>query len=304
MARNPWSRLIALFSLGTGLLTGCFPTQAPPPPPAQFAVAPGDVYGPMLAPPISIRLGQSVVTAHGPIGPTDRPQGLAAFWEGHALSLDPDQDKSRSLFFYVEGDDLARVTLQINDQPPILEPNPGVYLSGEFSMVRWAQDYSLKVTAENARGVSRTAAIRVQGEDARLEGTSAESLRVHMLRQGDSVEREVRGVGYRGKLLRHYWPSCNDACDLRTPGGALIAMISGPVDTLLLLLDQEFPFVAWRLSLWPSPNYVLVAIPVRGESQVDLAVLSKDGEIATGRWDKPGGAESDLAQVAGEGLDG
>ena len=99
--------------------------------------------------------------------------------------------------------------------------------------------------------------------------------------------RAVRGVGYQGKLYRHYWPKCQDNCDLTTPGGALVAMIAGPADTLLLLMDQQFPYIAWGLSYWPQPNYLIVAIPVHGESQVQLAAVSRAGELAMGRWDKP-----------------
>lgn len=279
---------LALAALTCVLAAACVPGQTPSPPAySLFELEPGEVYGPTVAPPIAIRLGQSVVTAHGPVGPTDRPEGPPAIWEGHALSLEPDRERNRTLFFFVEADDLRRVTLQLNGSPAIVEENPGVYLSGELSMVRWAQEYSLRVTAENRDGLSMSAAIYVDGEDARLEGARGEPLRMRMLRLGDSSLREVRGIGFRGKLYRHYWPACSGECDLTTPGGALAAMISGPADTLLLLFDRELPYIAWGLSYWPAPNYLIVAIPVRGESLVEIAALSRDGNLATGRWDKP-----------------
>lgn len=281
-------RLLACLALGCILAAACVPGK-PPSPPAYsvFELEPGETYGPTLAPPISIRLGQSVVTAHGPVGPTDRPEGPPAIWEGHALSLEPDRERNRTLFFFVEGDDLQSVTLQLNDHPVIVETNPGAYLSGEFSMVRWAQDYSLRVTAENRTGLTATAAIHVTGEDARLEGARSDPLRMRMVRLGESSLREVRGIGFRSKLYRHYWPHCSGECDLTTPGGALAAMISGPADTLLLLIDREFPYLAFGLSYWPAPNYLIVAIPVRQERLVEIAALSRDGDLAQGRWDKP-----------------
>lgn len=292
MARPRWARLVALFALGASLTTGCLPGQEPAPPKYSLIdLEPGQVYGPVIASPISIRLGQSVLTAHGPVGPTDREEGPVAIWEGHALSLDPDRERSRTIYFFVEAEQLRRVQLQLNDQPTIVEENPGAYLSGEFTMVRWAQDYSLKVTAENTEGIVSTATIHISGEDARLEGILAEPMRMRMLRLGDSISRDVRGVGYRGKLYRHDWPACVIECDLTTPGGALVAMISGPADTLLLLMDQ-YPYIAWGLSYWPKPHYMIVAIPVRGESAVEIAALSRDGDLATGRWDKPGMAEA------------
>ena len=288
-ARHGWGRLGATLLIATLVLGGCLPRQAPPAPYALFAVADGDVYGPSIAPPISIRLGQSILTAHGPVGPEDRPEGLAAMWEGHAFSLNPDREANRTLFFYVEAENLKQVSLQINGQTEIVERDPGVFVSGEFSMVRWAQDYSLKVTAENAEGDVRRAAIYVQGEDARFEGTTGEPLRMRMLRMGETVERPVRGTGYQGKIYRHPWPVCTEDCDLSTPGGALTAVISGPTDALFLVLDQIYPFVAWGLSYWPSPHYLIVAIPIGGESRVDLAALTRDGSVAMGRWDKPPG---------------
>jgi hypothetical protein len=272
--------------LATVVVAACTAPEQPADKYRLIDMPPGQVYGPVLASPISIRLGQSVLTAHGPVGPSDRPQGPPAIWEGHALSLDPDRDRSRTLYFYVEAESLKQVSLQVNDQPAIIETNPGAYLSGEFTMVRWAQDYSLKVTAENMDGITSTAAIHVNGEDAHVEVAQAEPLRMRMLRLGDSTPREVRGVGFRGKLHRHAWPECTSECDLTTPGGALVAMISGPADTLLLLMDED-PYIAWGLSYWPSPNYMIVAIPVRGESQVEIAALSRDGDLARGRWDRP-----------------
>ncbi len=267
------------------LLAGCIPGGEPSAPKyALMDLEPGQVYGPVLASPISIRLGQSVLTAHGFVGPNDRPEGPAAIWEGHALSLDPDRERSRTLYFFVEADQLRRVSLQLNEQAPITEENPGAYLSGELTLVRWAQNYSLKVTAENTDGVTASAAIYVSGEDARVEGAQGEPLRMRMLRLGDSIQRDVRGVGYRGKMYRHEWPACSAACDLTTPGGALVAMISGPADTLLLRMDQ-YPYIASGLR--PTPSYMIVAIPVRGESAVEVAALSRDGDLATGRWDKP-----------------
>lgn len=295
MASPRWARFTALSALATILIAGCTSGQPPAPSYSLIDVRPGQIYGPVLAFPISIRLGQSVLTAHGPVGPTDRPEGPPAIWEGHALSLNPDRERSRTLYFYVEADQLRRVSLQLNDQPAILEENPGAYLSGEFTMVRWAQDYSLRVTAENSDGITASAAIYVSGEDARIEGSQAEPLRMRMLRLGDSVAREVRGIGYRGKMYRHDWPECSAECDLTTPGGALVAMISGPADTLLLMMDR-YPYIAWGLSYWPRPNYMIVAIPVRQESLVEIAALSRDGDLATGRWDKPGVAEAAAIQ--------
>jgi hypothetical protein len=81
-----------------------------------FDLKPGQVYGPVLPPPIFIRLGQSVLHATGSVGPSDGPLGSPAIWEGHALALEPDRERSRTVFFYVQGDDLRRVTLQIDDQ--------------------------------------------------------------------------------------------------------------------------------------------------------------------------------------------
>ena len=284
---RPPPRLLALLpALCMLLVSSCIGAE-PPAPPKLFEVNDGEVYGPVLPPPISIRLGQSVLTAHGPVGPTDRPQGPPAIWEGHALSLDPDRQGNRGLYLFVQGDNLSQVSLQLNDQPPIVENNPGAYLSGQITMVRWAQDYSLHVTAENADGVQASAAIFVSGQEARVEGIREEPLRMRMLRQGDSSERLVKGIGFGGKLYRHYWPACSGPCDLTTPGGALIAMVSGPTDTLLLLMDRAYPYIAFGLSYWPRPNYLRIAIPVHQEEAVDIAALSRDGLLATGHWDRP-----------------
>ncbi|HEY3116675.1 MAG TPA: hypothetical protein VGK54_08040, partial [Chloroflexota bacterium] len=244
---RPFSIVLAVLTAATPLLAACSSEEPKLPDSALFELQPGEVYGPVQAPPISIHLGQSIVTAHGQVGPEDRPDGPPAIWEGHALSLEPDHERNRSLFFFVEGENLNRVSFQVNDQAPVEETSPGIYLSGELSMVRWAQDYSLRVWAETATGESASSAIFVSGEEARLEGAREEPLRMQMLRLGDSVMRAVRGVGYQGKLYRHYWPKCQDNCDLTTPGGALVAMIAGPADTLLLLMDQQFPYIAWGL---------------------------------------------------------
>lgn len=270
------------------LLAGCFWQRPAPAPYAEFQLAPGQVYGPVLVPPISIRLGQSLLRVTGSVGPPDRPEGSAAIWEGHSIALEPDRERNRTVYFYVDADDLLRVTLQLNDQAPIVEERPGAYLSGEFSMVRWWQDYSLRLTAEDRNGLIASAAIHVTGEDARLDGDYTDPpLRMRLLRQGDTAMREVRGIGYRGKLYRHSWPSCGDNCDLTTPGGALIAMVSGPADTLLLLLDGRYPFFATGLSYWPGAHYVIVAIPVREEYIVEIAALSEAGDLVVSRWDRP-----------------
>lgn len=280
--------LIAL-ALCASLLSGCFLPGATAPQ-SSFQLGEGQFYGPVLVAPISIRLGQSVLRATGSVGPPDREAGSAAIWEGHSLSLEPDRERSRTVFFFVESEDLTRVTLQINDHDPIVEENPGVYLSGEFSLVRWAQDYSLQVTAEDRLGLVATAAIHVSGEDARLEGADYDlPLRIRMLRQGHTSVRDVRGIGFFGKLYSHRWPVCGGDCDLATPGGALMALISGPADTLALILDGQFPFFASGLSYWPGPQYTLVAIPVREETMVEFAALTEAGELVFARWDKPTG---------------
>lgn len=250
---------------------------------------PGQSYGPVMAPPISIRLGQSIVRANGSVGPTDGPQGSPAIWEAHAVSTEPDPERNRTMYFFVEGINLSRVTLQVNDQEPILEDRPGVYLSGEISMVRWAQEYSLRITAEDTHGTTVTSTMFVSGEDARVEGTEAERpLRMQMLRMGPTDSVDIRGTGYRGKLYRHRWPACTTGCDLTTPGGVLVAMVSGPTDTLLLLMGERYPYIATGLGAHPAPQYMIVAIPVRDESSVELAAVTGRGEVATGRWSKPG----------------
>src|SRR5262245_19025597 len=94
------------------LLSGCFLQKpAGPRPQTLFDLKPGEIYGPVLPPPIFIRLGQSVLHATGSVGPSDGPLGSPAIWEGHALALEPDRERSRTVFFYVQGDDLRRVTL-------------------------------------------------------------------------------------------------------------------------------------------------------------------------------------------------
>ncbi len=247
-------------------------------------------YGPFLVAPITIKLGQSVIRASGSVGPQDREEGSAAIWEGHALTLEPDRERNRSLFFFVEGEDLRRVSIQVNEQEPIVEDSPGIYLSGELAMVRWAQDYSLRVTAEDKLGLVASQAIFVNGEDAHLEMNEGElPMRIRMLRQGRTEVQDVRGVGFAGKIYRHRWPSCPGDCDLTTPGGVLMALVTGPADTLALILDGRYPFFATGLSYWPSPHYLLVAIPVREENMVEFAVLSEAGELVLARWAKPTG---------------
>ncbi|MBM2810752.1 MAG: hypothetical protein HW416_1511, partial [Chloroflexi bacterium] len=193
-------RIAGVSLLAASLLSGCFGGQSARPP-VLFDVPEGQVYGPVLPPPILIRLGQSLIHANGSVGPTDGPQGSPAIWEGHGLSLEPDAERNRNLYFFVEGDQLSRITLQINDQPPVIEERPGVYMSGELSMVRWSQKYSLRVTAENKLGESAMSAIHVNGEDAHIEGDQQDPpLRLRMLRLGGTETRTVRGSGYQGKL--------------------------------------------------------------------------------------------------------
>jgi hypothetical protein len=275
--------------LCASLLTGCFLPGATASK-NYFQLPDGQFYGPVLVAPITIRLGQSVNRATGSVGPQDRDEGSAAIWEGHALSIEPDRERNRSVFFFVEGEDLVRVSLQVNDQEPIVEENPGAYLSGEFSMVRWAQDYTLQVSAEDRVGLIANAAIHVSGEDARIEGADQElPLRVRLLRQGRTEVRDVRGIGFFGKLFTHRWPTCGSDCDLASPGGALVALVSGPADTLALILDERIPFFATGLSYWPGPQYTLVAIPVREENIVEFAALTEAGELVFARWDRPSG---------------
>jgi hypothetical protein len=243
----------------------------------------------VLAPPISIRLGQSLLRANGSVGPKEGPDGSPALWEGHSVVLEPDAERNRTLYFFVEGLDLQRVTLQVDDQEPIVEERPGVYLSGEIAMVRWAQEYSLRVTAEDSRGTVVSSSIAINGEDARIEGSKEEPpLRIRMLRMGPTETVDVRGTGYRGKIYRHPWPTCSSGCDLTTPGGVLVAMVTGPTDTLLLLLEGRYPYIASGLSAHPSPHYMIVAIPVREENSLEIAALTAKGDAVHGRWNKPG----------------
>ncbi len=268
-------------------LAGCSERERSPASSAGL-LPPGQSYGPVLASPISIHLGQSLVRANGSVGPSDSPQGSPAIWEGHAVSVEPDPDRNRTMFFFVEGIDLSRVTLQVNDHEPILEERPGVYLSGEISMVRWVQDYSLRVTAEDSHGTAVTSTLFVSGEDARVEGPEDERpLRMQMLRMGPTETVELRGTGYRGKMYRHDWPTCTKDCDLTTPGGVLVAMVTGPTDTLLLLMGERYPYIATGLSAYPAPHFMIVAIPVRDEPSVEIAAVTGRGEVALGRWDKP-----------------
>ncbi len=269
-------------------LSGCFLPGTNPP--SGAGTADIEPYGPFLVAPITIKLGQSVLRASGSVGPADRDDGSAAIWEGHALTLEPDRERNRSLFFFVEGEELRRVTIQVNEQAPIVDTNPGVYMSGELSMVRWAQDYSLRVSAEDKWGLISAQAIYVSGEDAHLETVEGElPMRIRLLRQGRTDVEDVRGVGYSGKIYRHRWPACAGECDLTSPGGALMAMVTGPADTLALILDGQYPFFATGLSYWPGPHYTLVAIPVHGENIVEFAALSEAGELVVARWDKPAG---------------
>lgn len=277
---------LAVLLLSAALVTGCFvPTQAPP---TFFQLEAGQVYGPALQAPISIRLGQSIVRASGLVGPPDGPHGSPAIWEGYALALEPDAERNRTLFAFVEGDGLERVTLQFNDLEPIVEERPGAYLSGEFSMVRWAQEYSLRVTAEHRSGIQVSSTIFVNGEDAQIEELGGDvPLRMRLLRMGRTDVRDVNGPGYWGKLYRHRWPSCGAQCDLTTPGGVLVAMVSGPADTVALMFDGRYPYFATGLGQWPGPDYLIVAIPVREEYLVEIAALTGKGDFVTRRWDKP-----------------
>jgi hypothetical protein len=269
-----------------GLLVGCFAPNLPPA--TLFQLEEGQVYGPVLPTPISIRLGQSMVRASGSVGPTVGSQGSPAVWEGHALALQPDAERNRTLFVFVDGDGLERVTLQFNDQEPIVEERPGAYLSAEFATVRWAQEYSLRVTARHRSGVMVSSAIYVNGEDAHLEEAGGEPpLRMRLLRMGQTEVREVSGAGYRGKLYRHPWPACAAQCDLTAPGGVLVAMVSGTAETVALVLDGRYPYFASGLNTAPGPDYLIVAIPVREELIVEIAALNGAGDLVTGRWDKP-----------------
>jgi hypothetical protein len=287
MNRRSGARLLVALSLLSLTLSGCFMTGAQPSNSTSAQIEP---YGPFLVAPITIKLGQSVLRGSGSVGPQDRDEGSAAIWEGHALTLEPDRERTRSLFFFVEGEDLQRVSIQVNDHEPMVNTSPGIYLSGEFSMVRWAQDYSLRVTAEDKWGLVSSQAIFVSGEDARLETAEGNlPMRVRLMRQGRTEVQDIRGVGYTGKIYHHRWPTCGGDCDLTTPGGALMAMVTGPADTLALILDGRIPFFATGLSYWPGPQYVLVAIPVREEQMVEFAALSEAGELVLARWDRPTG---------------
>src|SRR5262245_23588712 len=83
------SFLALAFALSSSMLSGCF-LQRPSTREVQlFDLQEGQVYGPVIAPPIFIRLGQSVVHATGSVGPADGPEGSPAIWEGHALALEP-----------------------------------------------------------------------------------------------------------------------------------------------------------------------------------------------------------------------
>jgi hypothetical protein len=156
-------------------------------------------------------------------------------------------------------------------------------------MVRWAQEYAVRVTAEDGRGTVVTSALVVNGEDARIEGSKEEPpLRVRMLRMGPTETVDVRGTGYRGKLHRHAWSECSADCDLTAAGGGLVAMVTGPTDTLLLLLEGRYPYIASGLSAHPSPQHLIVAIPVRDENSLEIAALTAKGDVVHGRWSKPG----------------
>jgi hypothetical protein len=288
MNRRSGARLLIALSLLSLSLSGCFLSGAQPT--NRSLTDQIEAYGPFLVAPITIKLGQSVLRATGSVGPQDRDEGSAAIWEGHALTLEPDRERNRSLFFFVEGEDLQRVSIQVNEQDPIVNTSPGIYLSGEFAMVRWAQDYSLRVTAEDKWGLVSSQAIFVSGEDAHLETSEGNlPMRVRLMRQGRTEVQDVRGTGFTGKIYHHRWPTCAGDCDLTTPGGALMAMVTGPADTLALILDGTYPFFATGLSYWPGPQYVLVAIPVREEQMVEFAALSEAGELVLARWDKPTG---------------
>jgi hypothetical protein len=209
-------------------------------------------------------------------------------WEGHTVSLQPDPERSRMLYFFVEGVDLQRVTLRVDDQEPIIEDRPGVYISGEIAMVRWAQEYSLRVTAEDRHGTVVSSAISVSGEEARVDGHAEETpFRVRMLRMGPTEGVDIRGIGYRGRMYRHPWPTCTTGCDLTRPGGSLVAMVTGPTDTLLLLFEGRFPYIASGLGGQPHPDYIIVSIPVRNENSLELAAVTGKGDMLSGRWSRP-----------------
>jgi hypothetical protein len=134
-----------------------------------------------------------------------------------------------------------------------------------------------------------SASILVNGEDARIEGSqSIPPLRMSLMRLGRTETRDVQGIGFRGKVNRHPWPLCGATCDPTVQGGALIAMVSGPADTLALIFDERYPFFATGLSYWPNPDFVIVAIPVRDENIIEIAALSEAGDLVLARWDRPG----------------
>jgi hypothetical protein len=275
------------WTLAVVTLAGCIPRHSPSG--ALGADYSGKLHGPVLVPPISIRLGQSIARTNGSIGPTARSQGSPAIWEGHAVTLEPDDERNRTIHFLIEGIDLKRVSLQVDDQEPIIEDEPGVYLSGEIAMVRWAQQYSLRVTAEDGGGTVVSSTMFVNGEDARIEGDNHEPpLRMRMLRMGPTDSVDIRGTGYRGKMYRHRWPTCSTDCDLTTPGGVLVALVTGPTDTLLLLFEGRYPYIASGLSAQPAPHAMIVAIPVRDENSLEVAAITGKGDIVKRRWDRPG----------------
>jgi len=223
----------------------------------------------------------------GSVGPFSSVQGSAAIWEGHALSVDAGHDESQTLYMFVESDALKRVTWQVNDESPIVENEPGAYVSGEFTLTQSAQTYSLRVSAEDAQGSIARAAIYVTGADARVEGVADDAtLHARMLRMGHTKTNDVRGNGYQGKVYAHQWPSCDPSCDLSQPGGALVGMVSGPTDALVLMLDDSQAYVASGFSSSPNPDYLLVAIPVHGEDTVELGALTDEGAVATCRWER------------------
>jgi hypothetical protein len=65
-------------------------------------------------------------------------------------------------------------------------------------------------------------------------------------------------------------------------------MVTGPTDTVLLLLEGRYPYITSGLSAHPSPHYMFVAIPVREENSLEIAALTAKGDVVHGRWSRPG----------------
>ena len=57
----------------------------------------------------------------------------------------------------------------------------------------------------------------------------------------------------------------------------------------VLILDETIPYFATGLSYWPSPEFTIVAIPVRDQNIIEVAALSEAGDLVLARWDRPAG---------------